>query len=58
MYYDAKNKKWGTICDSSYSKSDWPSVLCKEMGYESCDVCTRIFSVQITMGFVFEFSDY
>ena len=38
MYYGKANSKWGTICDSSYSKSDWPSVLCKQMGYESCDV--------------------
>ena len=32
-YYDGK--QWGTVCDKVFYKWGWPSVMCKELGYDS-----------------------
>ena len=35
-YYDGK--KWGTVCDKRFWKWGWPSVMCKELGYDSASM--------------------
>jgi len=37
MVRDSETKRWGTVCDIHVVKEGWPSVLCKEMGYDKAE---------------------
>jgi len=37
MMYNTTLKRWGTICDIHVVAHGWPSVLCKEMGFEKAE---------------------
>ena len=32
------NGEWGTICDDKFWKYGWPTVFCKELGYDHCEM--------------------
>jgi hypothetical protein len=32
-----RNGQWGTICDIGWNDGGWPTVFCKELGFESAD---------------------